>query len=138
MDASSAHDLTHLMMNDHSWYTLDSTADYVRAGLWCLCNLTIGASYLMLPVEIWRWRLALPFRSTALIGILFVCFIAFCGISHLTMIIIMPTAPWWAVLIIYVPTALASVATAYVVRRERVLIIAALKGVGAALMRGDT
>jgi hypothetical protein len=53
------------------------------------------------------------------------------------MIIIMPTAPWWAVLIIYVPTALASVATAYVVRRERVLIIAALKGVGAALMRGD-
>lgn len=128
--------LAHLLMNDHSWYRLASEADYVRAGLWCLCNVAIGGSYLTLPVEIWHWRVALPFHSTALIGILFISFIALCGISHLTMIIIMPTAPWWATLIIYVPTALASIATAYVVRRERLLIIAALKGVSAALKGG--
>jgi hypothetical protein len=124
------------MMNDHSWYRLESVADFVRAGLWCACNLAIGAAYLTLPVEIWHWRLALPFRSTALLGILFVSFIALCGISHLTMIVIMPTAPWWATLIIYVPTAVASIATAYVVRRERPLIVAALEGIGGAKSNG--
>lgn len=134
MDAGSG--LAHLLMNDHNWYRLDTEADFVRAGLWCLSNLAIGASYLALPVEIWHWRLALPFRSTALIGVLFISFIALCGISHLSMIIIMPTAPWWATLIIYVPTAIASVATAVVVRRERLLITAALKGVSDALTRG--
>lgn len=133
MDSESAHGLAHFLINNHSWYTFETPADHLRAALWCLSNLMIGLSYLMLPAEIWRWRLALPFKSIALFSTLFIGFIAFCGISHLTMIIIMPTAPWWAVLLIYVPTALVSLATAVVVRRERRLIVAALEGVGAAL-----
>ncbi|GAA0548906.1 hypothetical protein FHS83_001051 [Rhizomicrobium palustre] len=136
MDAGSAQYVSHLVMNDHTWYRLITTADYVRAGLWCLSNLVIGISYLMLPVEIWHWRTALPFRSTAVIGALFVAFIAFCGISHLSMVVIMQTAPWWAVLLIYVPTAAVSLGTALLVRRERGLILAALQGVGAALAQG--
>lgn len=135
MDAGSANGLAHLVMNDHSWYRLDSTADYVRAGLWCLSNLTIGLSYLALPIEIWHWRVALPFRSTAVIGTLFVAFIALCGISHLTMIVIMPTGPWWATLLVYLPTGAVSLGTAIVLRHERRLIIAALESVGAALGR---
>ncbi|MDR3526437.1 MAG: hypothetical protein P4L57_04090 [Rhizomicrobium sp.] len=133
MEAGSG--LAHLLMNDHSWYRLNTQADFARAGLWCLSNLAIAASYLTLPMEIWRWRLALPFRSTTLIGLLFIGFITLCGISHLTMIIIMPTAPWWATLFVYVPTAMASVATAVVARRERHLIIAVLKGISTALAR---
>lgn len=133
MDSGSAHGIAQFLINNHSWYTFETTADYVRAGLWCLSNLTIGFSYLLLPVEIRRWRLALPFKSAALFGTLFIAFIGFCGISHLTMIIIMPTAPWWATLLIYVPTGLVSLATAIVVRRERRVIVAALEGVGAAL-----
>jgi hypothetical protein len=103
---------------------------------WCLSNLTIGLSYLLLPVEIRRWHLALPFKSTALIGALFIGFIGLCGISHLAMIIIMPTGPWWATLLIYVPTGAVSLAAVMVVRRERQLIVAALEGVGAALAEG--
>lgn len=133
MDAGSANGLAHLVMNDHGWYRLDTTADYIRAGLWCLSNLTIGLSYLALPVEIWHWRLALPFRSTAVIGSLFIAFIALCGISHLSMVVIMPTGPWWATLLIYLPTGAVSLATAIVLRHERRLIIAALEGVGTAL-----
>lgn len=133
MDSESAHGLAHFLINDHSWYRFVTTADYIRAGLWCLSNLMIGFSYLVLPAEIWRWRQALPFKSIALFSTLFIGFIAFCGISHLTMIVIMPTAPWWATLVIYVPTALVSLATAVVLRRERRLIVAALEGVGAAL-----
>lgn len=134
MDSGSG--IAHLLMNDHSWYRLVTTADYIRAALWCLSNLAIGLSYLLLPIEIRRWRLALPFKSTALIGTLFIAFIGLCGISHLTMIVIMPTAPWWATLIIYLPTGLVSLSTVFVVRHERQLIVAALEGVGAALAEG--
>ncbi len=133
MDSASVHGVAHLIVNDHSWYRFVTTEDYVRAGLWCLSNLGIGISYLMLPVEIRLWHTKLPFRSTALIGSLFVAFIALCGISHLAMVLIMPTGPWWAIVLIYLPTMLASVGTALVVRRERRLIVAALEGVGAAL-----
>ncbi len=136
MDMGSPQGIAHFLMNDHSWYRLVTTADYIRAGLWCFSNLAIGLSYLLLPAEIRQWRLALPFRSTALIGTLFIGFIGLCGISHLSMIIIMPTAPWWATLIIYLPTALVSLATAWVVRHERQLIVAALEGIGAALAEG--
>lgn len=133
MDIQSVHGLAHLVANNHTWYRFETTGDLIRAGFWCLANVGIGVSYLMLPVEIRQWRLALPFKSTALIGSLFVSFIALCGISHLTMVIIMPTAPWWATILIYLPTMLVSVATAVVVRRGRKLIVAALEGVGAAL-----
>ena len=133
MDMGAAGGAASFFINDHSWYHFVTTADYVRAGLWCFSNLAIAAAYFMLPIEIRRWRLALPFRSTALIGTLFVGFIALCGLSHLTMIVIMQTAPWWATLIIYLPTGIVSLATAAIVRRERKLIIAALEGVGAAL-----
>lgn len=137
MDLGSAHGIAHLIANDHSWYRFETTDDYLRAGSWCLANIGIGLSYLMLPVEIRRWHLALPFKSATLIGTLFICFIAFCGISHITMVIIMPTAPWWATILIYLPTMLVSVATVIVVRRERRLIVAALEGVGAALAEGS-
>lgn len=134
MDAGSAHGLAHLLINHHDWYRFETTSDYIRAGLWCFSNLTIGLSYLLLPIEIRHWRTALPFKSAALIGALFIAFIAFCGISHLAMIVIMPTGPWWATAIIYFPTATVSLATALVVRRERRLIVAALQSVGAALV----
>ena len=136
MDMGAAGGAASFFVNDHSWYHFVSTADYVRAGLWCFSNLAIAISYLVLPVEIRRWRLALPFRSTALIGTLFIGFIAFCGLSHLSMLLIMQTAPWWATIGIYVPTGLVSLATVWVVRRERHLIVAALQGVAAALAKG--
>lgn len=136
MDSGSAQGIAHILLNDHSWYRFVTTADYIRAGLWCLSNLAIGLSYLLLPAEIRRWHLALPFKSTALIGTLFVGFIGLCGVSHLVMIIIMPTGPWWATLLIYVPTGVVSLATVMVVRRERQLIVAALEGVSAALAEG--
>ena len=136
MDMGAAGGAASFFVNDHSWYHFVSTADYVRAGLWCFSNLAIAISYLVLPVEIRRWRLALPFRSTALIGTLFIGFIAFCGLSHLSMLLIMQTAPWWATIGIYVPTGLVSLATVWAVRRERHLIVAALQGVAAALAKG--
>ncbi|HUO98243.1 MAG TPA: hypothetical protein VMU01_06220 [Rhizomicrobium sp.] len=120
-------------INDHSWYRFVTPFDYVRAGLWCFSNLAIAVAYFVLPLEIRHWRVALPFRSTALLGTLFIGFIGFCGLSHLSMLFIMQTGPWWATLIVYLPTGIISLATAAVVRRERRLIVAALEGVSAAL-----
>jgi len=136
MDMAAGGGALHFLINDHSWYRFVTTGDYIRAGLWCFSNLAIAGAYFMLPVEIRRWRLALPLRSTALIGTLFIGFIAFCGLSHLSMIFIMQTAPWWATLLIYLPTGVISLVTVGVVRRERRLIIAALDGVRAALAEG--
>jgi hypothetical protein len=136
MDMGSAGGAAGFLINDHSWYHFVTTADYIRAGLWCFSNLAIAAAYFLLPAEIRRWRMTLPFKSTALIGTLFIGFITFCGLSHLTMIFIMQTAPWWATILIYLPTGIISLATVAVVRRERQLIIAALQGVSAALAEG--
>jgi hypothetical protein len=133
MHMEAAHGIAQFLINDHSWYRFETTADYVRAGLWCLSNLATSLSYFLLPIEIRHWRVALPFKSSTLIGTLFIAFIATCGASHLSMLIIMPTAPWWMTILIYLPMAFASVATAVVVRRERRLIIAVLQGVRAAL-----
>jgi hypothetical protein len=129
----TAHGIAHFLVNDHNWYRFETAGDFIRAGLWCLSNLATSLSYFLLPIEIRRWRLALPFKSTTLIGTLFIGFIATCGASHLSMLIVMPTAPWWVTILIYMPMAFVSVATAVVVRRERRLIVAALEGVGAAL-----
>jgi len=136
MDMGAAGGAASFFINDHSWYHFVTTADYIRAGLWCFSNLAIAVSYFLLPIEIRRWRLALPFRSTAMIGTLFIGFIGFCGLSHLSMLFIMQTAPWWATIIIYLPTGIVSLATVWVVRRERRLIVAALEGVSAALAKG--
>lgn len=136
MDMGQAGGAFHFLINDHSWYRFDTTADYIRAGLWCFSNLAIAGAYFMLPVEIRRWIAVLPFRSAALIGTLFIAFILSCGISHLSMIFIMPTAPWWATLLIYLPTGIISLAAVVVVRREKRFIIAALEGVSAALSEG--
>jgi hypothetical protein len=75
----------------------------------------------------------LPFNATSLIGSLFIGFIALCGLSHLSMLFIMQTAPWWATLLIYAPMAVVSVATVVVVWMERALIVSVLAGVSQAL-----
>jgi hypothetical protein len=129
----ASHDLAHLLMNNHSWYRIDTPLDYIRAALWCLSNLATASAYFLIPVELRHWRRVLPFAASSLIGTLFIGFILFCGLSHLAMIAIMQTAPWWATALIYLPMAVVSLATAVVMRRNRPLIIAVLGGVGQAL-----
>jgi hypothetical protein len=128
-----SNDLIHMLMNNHSWYRIETADDYLRAILWCLANLVTSVSYFLIPNEIKYWRKSLPFDATALISNLFIGFIAFCGLSHLAMIIIMPTGPWWAVVLIYVPMATVSAATVVVVRMNRKLILAVLDAVALAL-----
>jgi hypothetical protein len=67
MDMESVHHASLLWLNDHSWYRIETTAEYVRAALWCLSNLMIAAACFLLPVEIRHWRLARPFKTTALV-----------------------------------------------------------------------
>jgi hypothetical protein len=121
------------LLNDHSWYRIETPLDYLRAILWCLGNFATAFAYFLIPNELRHWRRELPFAATSLIGALFIGFITFCGLSHFAMLFIMQTAPWWAVLLIYVPMALVSLATVYVIRRDRALILAVLRNVGQAL-----
>lgn len=123
------------LTNNHGWYHIDTTLDYVRAALWCLTNLTTATAYFLIPGEIKQWRKALPFGATTLIINLFIAFIAFCGVSHLAMIVIMPTGPWWATLLIYLPMAVVSVATVAVIRLQRQVIVEVLENVATALKR---
>jgi hypothetical protein len=39
LEMETVHSAGLLWMNDHSWYRIETTADYVRAALWCLSNL---------------------------------------------------------------------------------------------------
>lgn len=133
MDMSQSNDLIHTLMNNHSWYHIDTPLDYIRALLWCSANLATAAAYFFIPAEIWHWRRVLPFAASSLIGTLFIGFITLCGLSHLAMLFIMQTAPWWATLLVYTPMAIVSVATIAVIRRDRQLIVAVLGGVAKAL-----
>lgn len=121
------HHIVPFPLDDHSWYTLDSPADWIRAALWCGSNLITALSYFAIPVEIWHWRHALTFLSASVIGALFIAFIILCGESHLAMLLIMQTAPWWAVILIQVPMAAVSIGTAYVLRADRPQIIQVLR-----------
>ncbi len=133
-----SNDLIHALMNSHGWYRIETTDDYLRAALWCIANLATSVSYFLIPQEIKYWRKSLPFDATALISNLFIGFIAFCGLSHLAMVVIMPTGPWWAVILIYVPMATVSAATVVVVRMNRKLILAVLDAVARALQTAPT
>lgn len=113
----------------HEWFVLDSGWDWARLWLWCLSNFAVFAAYFLIPVEICHWRKAIPFKWTSLIGLLFVVFITLCGVSHFAMIIIMPTGPWWAIIFVFVPLALISIATVFVMRRLRGPIVLALAAV---------
>jgi hypothetical protein len=131
-------DFARSLLNDHSWYHIVTPLDYLRAGLWCLSNFVTAAAYFLIPNELRHWRRVLPFSATSLIGALFIGFIFFCGLSHFAMLLIMQTAPWWVVLLIYLPMALISAATVVVLRRDRALILSVLENVGRALRPGGT
>lgn len=123
------HELATNLLNAHSWYHIDSPLDYVRAGLWCAANLVTAIAYFLIPRELGHWRRTMPFAGSALIGQLFIGFIFFCGLSHLAMLVIMQTGPWWATLLIYLPMAVVSAATVVVIRRDRKLILEVLEGI---------
>jgi hypothetical protein len=133
MDMPS-HDVVQGLLNAHSWYHIETPLDYLRAGLWCLSNLATALAYFFIPNELRYWRRVLPFATSSLLGSLFIAFIAFCGLSHLAMLAIMQTAPWWAILLVYLPMAVVSVATVIVMRKERALILLVLDSISKALM----
>jgi hypothetical protein len=133
LDMASHHDALRWLINDHSWYRIDTPLDYLRASLWCLSNFATACAYFLIPVELRHWSRVLPFSTSWLLAALFIGFILFCGTSHLAMLAIMQTAPWWATLAVYVPMAAVSVATAIVMRRERPLILGVLDSVAKAL-----
>ena len=133
MDMASTHDLAHALLNNHSWYRIDTPLDYVRAGIWCAANLATAIAYFCIPYELRLWRRTLRLFASSRVGLLFIGFIALCGASHLAMLAIMQTAPWWAVLLIYLPMAIVSLCTVSVMRRDRVLILQVLNGVAKAL-----
>lgn len=127
------HDLVTGLLNAHSWYRIDSPLDYVRAAIWCASNLVTAISYFLIPIELGHWRKVMAFPASAFIGRLFIGFIFFCGVSHLSMLVIMQTGPWWATLFVYLPMAIVSAATVIVIRRDRKLIIAVLETVAQGL-----
>ncbi|MBL6854425.1 MAG: hypothetical protein ISS15_16600 [Alphaproteobacteria bacterium] len=133
----SEHELTATILNAHSWYHIDSPLDYIRAAIWCGSNLVTAISYFLIPMELGHWRRVMPFESSARIGQLFIGFIFFCGLSHLAMLVIMQTGPWWATLFIYLPMAVVSAATVVLIRRDRKLILDVLEAVAQGLRGGS-
>jgi hypothetical protein len=133
MDMASTHDGVQALLNEHSWYHIVTPWDWVRATLWCAANFLTATAYFLIPNELRAWRKVLPFPATSLIGALFIGFITMCGLSHLAMLFIMQTGPWWATLLIYLPMAVVSLGTVVVLRLNRELILKVLQNVGAAL-----
>jgi hypothetical protein len=115
------------ILNDHSWYKIDNYWDVARALIWISTNLVTAFCYYAIPWEIYQWRKALPLKSVAVVGFGFILFIVSCGTHHIVDVIIMPTAPWWAIWSVNVPLEISSLATWLVIRNQRAFIISALR-----------
>lgn len=120
------------VLADHSSFHIQTEWEYVRAIAWVTCNLITAVSYLLIPYEISKWKSVLPFITSLKIAWLFIAFIILCGLSHIIMLVIMPTAPWWT-LSIFVPMAFVSLATTLFLRLYRDYIISALSAISRAL-----
>lgn len=125
------------LMNAHEWYTLDTSEDHLRAWLWCLSNFMTFVSYFMIPVELAHWRVSIPSSNTVrVLSRLFIAFIVLCGLSHLTMLVVMPTAPWWVTIVVYTPMAVVSFWTVLVLREHRRYIVEVLKAMDGLFIHG--
>ena len=131
------HDFADLMLNAHPWYRIETPLDYVRAGIWCASNLVTAVSYFLIPQELARWRREMPFAAGSLIGQMFMGLIFFSGLSHLAMLAIVQTGPWWATLFVFLPMAVVSSGTLIVIRRDRRLILAVLVSVAQGIRGGS-
>ena len=126
------------LWNNHSWYAINNMNDFVRAIVWCLTNLITGFCYVAIPYEIWMWRNRLKFISSTIIGWGFIAFITLCGMSHLAMTAIMPTGPWWAIIFVYGPMTIASLATWLFIRTHRDSIVEILELIGDLIVANNT
>lgn len=125
-----AHYYLDFMWSTHDWNQISNFTDFLRAITWCTANLVTAFCYLAIPVEIWYWRKDLNYLSTSLIGLGFMSFIAFCGLHHIVDVIIMQTAPWWAIWTVNIPMMLASLATWIFIRVYRQQIVGILRLIG--------
>jgi len=125
------HEHSHFFMswilNNHEWYKINDWWDVARSLMWISSNLVTAFCYYAIPWEIWQWRKALPLKSVAVIGIGFILFIVYCGTHHIVDVIIMPTAPWWAIWSVNIPLEITSFWTWIIIRNQRKNIIKVLE-----------
>lgn len=107
------------LFNDHHWYMLHDGWDHVRAWIWVLTNIITGVSYFLIPMELQVWRYSMPTAYMRVLAGLFSAFIGLCGTSHFVMVVVMPTAPWWAIWFPFMPMAVVSLMTWLVLRVMR-------------------
>jgi hypothetical protein len=122
------------LLNSHDWYKIDDCWDAIRAGMWITTNLVTALCYYAIPYEIYHWSRAIPLKSVWLVGVGFIGFIVACGTHHVVDVVIMPTAPWWAIWSVNAPMMLFSLATWLMIRYQRVKIILALQALTGLLL----
>lgn len=125
------------LWNSHEWYKINNYNDFVRAISWCAVNLITAYCYFVIPYEISKWSHAVKSMATSWIGMCFIGFIVFCGLHHIVDVIIMPTAPWWAILTVNVPLALVSLGTYIYIWYNRDLILGVLQAIEDLIISGE-
>lgn len=110
-------------------HCLEVAIDPLRAMVWVAVNLSVAFAYFGIPREIRHWSRALNVGMSNIVARLFRAFIIYCGVSHMAMILIMPTAPWPIILPFFVPLSLVSILTYVVVRLGRRRIVGSLENI---------
>lgn len=110
-------------------HCIEVAIDPLRAAIWVIANLSVAAAYLGIPIEIQHWGIALKVGMGNTVARLFRAFIIYCGVSHIAMILIMPTAPWIILLPFFVPLSAVSILTYVVIRLARKRIVSSLENI---------
>lgn len=105
-------------------HCLEVIENPLRSIVWATSNLLVAYAYFGIPHEIRLWSKAINLDMSGLVARLFRAFIVYCGVSHLAMVLVMPTTRWEIILFFFMPLAVVSLATYIVLRvsRQRILV----------------
>ncbi len=100
-------------------HCLEVADEPVRAVIWIITNLAVAFAYFGIPREIGIWARAMSLSLSGVVARMFQAFIVMCGISHIAMIAVMPTANWLLIVFIFAPLACVSVGVYVALRKYR-------------------
>lgn len=118
--------LRYLWGADYSGNCIEIFTDPVRALVYIACNLIVTVCYVVISFEIIVWIRALNVRMSRWLGGLLAMLFLLCGVTHMSMLVKMPTTTWFFIGAAWIPLTVVSGLLAFSIRYNRHRLVATL------------
>ena len=110
-------DYTSTILDASYWLTIEKMP--IKSFVWFLTNFLSAIAYISIPLYLNEWKRMLNTPLADSLINMFASFILFCGLSHISMPLIMATAPWWFIILVMVPMTFVAVSTAVLLHQYK-------------------